>query len=440
MARKLPVKAKSQKKTAKPASAPKARPAPAPVAKKEEEEFEYMQELADEHDDDNSDEDDDDNDDDDDDDDDDNDKDEDEDDEDDEDEEGENSARKSVTFESTNDGAEEDKVDDLSYDVHNLVACNYHALPIDSSMNKSQIEALLSEHSTRNVQMLVSKIFRCPTEDSEAGPLALLPAETFKLPREKRVPEPKAETKWEKFAKEKGIKNKKRDRMIYDEESDEYKPRFGYKRANGGIEDLPIVEVKAGADPFADPWAEDRAAKKQRVVKNAKAHLKNLGVDKSLVNEKKGGEKGGKEKEYDPVRVPGIPLDLAGGAKRGKAGLKSTMQLVQHSTASMGRFDDVRKGEGDRKIKGKKQSFRDNLESSSVDKAFMKAQLRIVHDKADKKSRGVTNSLAAYDGIIPDAPSDSFRQKKGSGKAKGKGFTSKSAGKRAAIKAKKMRN
>jgi hypothetical protein len=43
----------------------------------------------------------------------------------------------------------------------------------------------------------------------------------------------------------------------------------------------------------------------------------------------------------------------------------------------------------------------------------MKAQLRIVGDKLDKKKRGVTNSLATYEGILPDAPSDSFRFKKG---------------------------
>jgi hypothetical protein len=47
----------------------------------------------------------------------------------------------------------------------------------------------------------------------------------------------------------------------------------------------------------------------------------------------------------------------------------------------------------------------------------MKAQLRIVADKIDKKNRGVTNSLSAYEGIIPDAPSDSFKKRKGKGKS-----------------------
>ena len=61
----------------------------------------------------------------------------------------------------------------------------------------------------------------------------------------------------------------------------------------------------------------------------------------------------------------------------------------------------------------------------------MKAQLRIVADKADKKARGVTNSLASYEGILPDAPAGSFKQKKGKGKAAaggGEGFAKSKTG------------
>jgi regulator of ribosome biosynthesis len=47
-----------------------------------------------------------------------------------------------------------------------------------------------------------------------------------------QVPKEKELTKWEKFAKEKGIVKKKRSRMLFDEEKGEYLPRFGYKKAN----------------------------------------------------------------------------------------------------------------------------------------------------------------------------------------------------------------
>ncbi len=103
----------------------------------------------------------------------------------------------------------------------------------------------------------------------------MLPSEVFRLPRAYRLPEKKPLTKWEEFAKLKGIKKKKRDRMIFDEDSQEYKPRFGYKRAKNGIEDIPIVEIKAGQDPYADPWAEARKDKAERVKKNQKNQMKN---------------------------------------------------------------------------------------------------------------------------------------------------------------------
>jgi regulator of ribosome biosynthesis len=108
------------------------------------------------------------------------------------------------------------------------------------------------------------------------GPVVVLPKEEFKFPREKRIPEPKGETKWEKFAREKGIKNKKRDRMVFDEATDEYRPRYGYKGINKGIEDQPIVEVKAGQDPYADPWEDARVDKKKRLDKNKKQQEKNI--------------------------------------------------------------------------------------------------------------------------------------------------------------------
>ena len=292
----------------------------------------------------------------------------------------------------------EDDVDDLVYDVYNLTACNYHTLP---SMDDDEKEIVLKENATRATQLLINKIFNCPTEQSDAGPLAVLPSELFKLPREKRIPEAKPETKWEKFAREKGIKNKKRERMIFDEETQEYRPRFGYKRANNGIEDIPIVEIKNGQDPYADPWAEERKEKKARVTKNNKQHLK---------NQRRNGS-------YTPASVPGLPIDLINkDKKRGKEGIKQALQLAQHSTASLGRFDDMRKGEPARKVKGKKQSFRANILSSHDDIATMKSNLRIVHDKVEKKMKGITNSLAAYEGIIPDAPTDKFKQKKGKGK------------------------
>lgn len=61
-----------------------------------------------------------------------------------------------------------------------------------------------------------------------------------------QLPKPKAPTRWEKFAEQKGISNTKRERMVYDELTQEYRPRFGYKRA-GDKEALPWIEVPDNA-------------------------------------------------------------------------------------------------------------------------------------------------------------------------------------------------
>lgn len=76
----------------------------------------------------------------------------------------------------------------------------------------------------------------------------------------------------------------------------------------------------------------------------------------------------------------------------------------------------MRPGEPTRKLSGKKRSFRDNFTPFSDEQTTMKAQVRFVADKKQKKAKGVTNSLAAYEGILPDAPGLAFKKSKGRGK------------------------
>lgn len=68
-----------------------------------------------------------------------------------------------------------------------------------------------------NVQLLINEIWELPTERVDECIVAKLPAPTTVLPRIRKVPGPRALTKWEKFAKEKGIKKKKKDKKKFDE-------------------------------------------------------------------------------------------------------------------------------------------------------------------------------------------------------------------------------
>ncbi len=77
----------------------------------------------------------------------------------------------------------------------------------------------------------MNKLFKLPVEkDPTLGAVVELPPPETAVPREKHVPEEKPLTKWEKFAKEKGIKKKtKQSRKVYDEVAKDFIPAFGYK-------------------------------------------------------------------------------------------------------------------------------------------------------------------------------------------------------------------
>ncbi|KAL1059639.1 hypothetical protein V6Z11_1Z021100 [Gossypium hirsutum] len=125
------------------------------------------------------------------------------------------------------------------------------------------------------------------------GPLVKLPPPTTKLPREKPLPKPKPPTKWEEFAKKKGIKKRKRDKVAWDEQTGTWKRRFGYDSVNDD-KDIPIFEAKMTdgeyrmdflittnttyhvIEPGEDPFPKRQDDKKKRVEKQEKNRLQNL--------------------------------------------------------------------------------------------------------------------------------------------------------------------
>lgn len=68
-----------------------------------------------------------------------------------------------------------------------------------------------------NVQLLLNEVWELPTERVEETVVAKLPTPKYRLPRSRKIPEPKALTKWQKFAQEKGIKKQKRDKKVFDQ-------------------------------------------------------------------------------------------------------------------------------------------------------------------------------------------------------------------------------
>lgn len=69
-----------------------------------------------------------------------------------------------------------------------------------------------------------------------------LPAPQLALPRFKPVPKPRPLTKWQKFAKEKGITKKKQSKLVYDDNAQDWKRRHGYKRGKDEAA-VPVIEA-----------------------------------------------------------------------------------------------------------------------------------------------------------------------------------------------------
>jgi hypothetical protein len=83
--------------------------------------------------------------------------------------------------------------------------------------SESNRDAYLKDLARDNTQLLLNKIWELPTERVEEAIVAKLPAQTFLLPREKPLPKPKPLTKWQKYAREKGISRIKKSKLSWDE-------------------------------------------------------------------------------------------------------------------------------------------------------------------------------------------------------------------------------
>lgn len=122
---------------------------------------------------------------------------------------------------------------------------------------RENAEKAIASTARNGVQLLFNQIFHLPTTVNLDGVFAQIPQTSPSelntvVPREKPLPAAKPLTKWEKFAKSKGIApKKKKDRLVFDEEKQDWVPSWGYKGKNKDAEEQWIHEVKASEGAFA---------------------------------------------------------------------------------------------------------------------------------------------------------------------------------------------
>ncbi|TIB15839.1 hypothetical protein E3P92_01499 [Wallemia ichthyophaga] len=250
----------------------------------------------------------------------------------------------------------------ITTDLNLLAAFDTNALNADEL--KVDREEYVKSLTRDGVQLLVNNLFQQPITKTLDGPLAKLPDESvYAVPREKPLPKPKPLTKWQKFANEKGITHKKKDRMVFDEDEQKWVPRWGYGGINKKEENQWLHELKDGQDEDHNPASAIKHARRDRSLKNVKQQLKNEGIAKS-VQEKQKAEAAAKRAER----------------AQHKQELEKSLHRSRVSTGSMGKFD--KKMSGEPALKGQKRKFNPVTNTTEEHKSN--------RDILDKVSSGAT--------------------------------------------------
>lgn len=229
----------------------------------------------------------------------------------------------------------------VDVDLGHLMVCD----PSPVSVRPGDAAGLLA--LTRdNAQLLVNALFGLPSESRAHATVVVLPRPKFALPRSKPMPKPRVATRWEEFAKLKGITKRKKDRMVMDESTGEYRPSYGYKSANM---DRPwVYEHKDGAADDYDPFAEADSAKRKRATVEAKKQAHNLaraGVVAPATS-RPASSKSVKAKAASRAgALPARVIDQIGGEKPRQATVRELIAIQAQSTASHGVFDQTLKNQ-----------------------------------------------------------------------------------------------
>ncbi|KAJ9140964.1 hypothetical protein P3X46_031553 [Hevea brasiliensis] len=239
---------------------------------------------------------------------------------------------------------------------HLMAFDHHHHFPPVPSSREDMVEECVRK-GTELVQAIAVSLFNLPSTEDIDGPLVKLPPPTMKLPREKHLPKPKPPTKWELFAKAKGIKKQKKDKVVWDEQTSTWKRRYGYDRVNDD-EDIPIIEAKMTDEPGEDPFSKRKAEKKKRVKKQEKNQLQNL----------KQAAKADALPSHIQLAATALPITgtQAAPKKVAKDELGNVAGLAATATASGGKFDKKFPGEKPVKKQGKHRKFLPVVESSGM--------------------------------------------------------------------------
>lgn len=301
------------------------------------------------------------------------------------------------------DSSHEQAASVVSVDMGNLMA--FDPRPIDTAQLKNDAD-FVKNMTKLNVQLLLNQLFNLPVERVEDVIVAKLPKCLTVIPREKPLPKAKPPTKWEQYAKLKGIQKKKKSRMVYDETTKEYRPTWGYNRKDDSTKNW-IYEIKKNEDPYQDFFSKATQSKNERVAKNELQRLRNI----ARTTPKSGG------------KVPGVGLQplFSHEKKTDQSQIKKALHMAKRADASMSKFSEKLSNE-DKVTKGlgKKRKFDANFNVPSE----KERQFKILEKLGSTKERSTKAKLhidkAANKHIATENYENKMNRKPKAGSGRGK--------------------
>ncbi|KAL1304652.1 hypothetical protein AAFC00_003613 [Neodothiora populina] len=173
-----------------------------------------------------------------------------------------------------------------TFDLGHLVCNDSNPLPPTTSLTEADMTACARDCAQALLNQLLST---CPVTRAEDSVTLTLPQPLTLLPREKPIPAEKPLTKWQEFAKKKGIRAKTRDsNLVYDEDKGEWVPKWGYKGKNKEAEKEWLVEVDEKKEKASGEPGDARKEKRNERVERMRRQER-----RERANEKRGTASGG---------------------------------------------------------------------------------------------------------------------------------------------------
>ncbi|KAF7496465.1 Ribosome biogenesis regulatory -like protein [Sarcoptes scabiei] len=216
----------------------------------------------------------------------------------------------------------EDKQIELRYELAYLTALDANNL-CQKSLTSEDKEDYIRNLTRDNVQLIINKIWDLELNKVDNIITAKLPESNhYHLPRSKPIPITKQPTKWETFAKAKGIIKKKKDKKIWDDESKQWMNRFGFKSlVNQKRKNDWMIEVTDKNSDITDFVKRKSEKRRERVAKNEFQRLKNISRSQKI-------------KMVNSLGI--LPKSVMN-----KNDLSKAKFLANKSTSSMGKFNSI---------------------------------------------------------------------------------------------------